>query len=984
MTKFIAFLNRIAKTALWEVLAVALASLLVIVCVGYQIAVSKSATINNALNITASEIERSDEEEYQYFKREYDSEQKLEERYASVAKNAEANGLVLLKNDGALPLKEQSDVSLVFTGSVNVAYGSTGSSAMDTSGYSTLKDELSNVGLKVNEQLWNFYKGLDSKTYGRFYDNIGYKVREPALENYGGALDGASGTAIAVITRDTGEGKDINMANSDTMDGSYLTLSAQELAVLDKLTEMKQSGKIENIVVLLNTSATVQLDFLFGEYKDYDIDVDALMWIGNPGKYGLAAVAEALVGKVNPSGRITDTFVRDNLSSPAAASASYSGTFSQVYSNYIADYSNSLDSSQAFYGVYTEGIYVGYRYYETRYTDAVNGVGNTQGYDYAKDVAYPFGYGLSYSQFEYSDFTLTPSADGETFTVSVTVTNTGDYAGRETVQVYLQKPYDHNDENSVEAAAVELVGFAKTQELAPNGEGKETVTIDISREEFKSYDADNAKTYIVEDGTYYFTVADNAHDAANNILEYINKDAKTDRSTAAYMDVNASNNAMVGEAEEAVLDAESYSVSAETDAEITNRLDDVDINKYSGRGDNSVTYVSRGDWNGTFPAAAVSLAITEQMATDLTANKADLDGEAEMPQYSANNGISLVTMRGKEYDHEDWDKLLDQMSYGEQAELITNAGWTTVAVPSVNKPDTKEADGPVGIIYSTGKRSMPCQGIWAATFDKDIVKDIGDIIAEDTLNAGYTGIYANGVNIHRSPFGGRSAEYFSEDPYLSGIMSMNEIQGIQGKGVIVHVKHAAFNDMEDQRNGICIWLNEQEAREIMLEVFEYSLAPSKGNGHAVMSGFNRVGTDWAGADDALLNGILRGEFGFDGYCITDMADANGASYMTYHDGVMNGTDCWLGNGGKTALDSFSGSAAFAQKMRECCHRILYSVTNYSAAMNGITPDTPVGVAMPWWQATIIAVMAVVAVFTAVSGAMYIYCFVRSKLQKNKA
>ena len=978
MTKFTAFLNKIGIRRLWESLAVVFASLLVLFSAGYNIAVANSATINNALNIGGSEIERSDEEEYQYFKRGYTTEDSLESFYKQVAEQTEAEGLVLLKNDGALPLGDGAEVSLVLTGAADIAYGSSGSSALPTTTYSNFKDVLTAEGFEVNEELWNFYTTGGGSKYGRTTRGTNYLMNEAPLSAYGSALDNISGTAIAVITRDTGEGKDINMSGAGTVDGSYLTLSEQELEVLDKLTELKGSGQIDNIVVLLNSSASIQLDFLFGEYADegYDIDADAVMWIGYPGKYGLTSVAKALSGEVNPSGRLTDTFVRDNLSSPAAASDALGGGFAQQYSNAAA---YSLNNTQSSYGVYVEGIYVGYRYYETRYTDAVNGDGNTAGYNYSADVAYPFGYGLSYSNFEYSDFSVTQSDDGETFTISVTVTNTGSVAGKEAVQVYLQKPYE---EGGVEKAAVELVGYAKTQELAPNGEGSETVTIDVSREEFKSYDENynnGTGTYIVDDGTYYFTVADNAHDAANNIIEYENAAAKTDRASAAYYNNTSTNDGMVYAAEEEQPDATSYAASSETGEPITNKLGESDINKYSGRGDNSVTYVSRSDWNGTFPEEAVTITLTEQMAADLGSNKAiEEDSGAKMPAYGANNGISIAAMRGKEYDHEDWQKVLDQMTWEEQALLITNAGFSTVAVSSVAKPDTKEYDGPTGFVKSTGARSMPCQGIWAATFNNDLVKQIGEALAEDALNAGYTGLYANGANLHRSPFGGRSAEYFSEDSYLAGVMSMYEIQGMQSKGVIAHVKHVAFNDMEDQRSGIAVWLNEQTARELMLEVFDYALSPSKGNGHAMMSGFNRVGTVWAGAHDVLLNGIMRGEFGFDGYCITDMADSNGAFYMTYQDGVTGGTDCWLGNGSEDALNSFRGNATFAQDMRESCHRILYAVANYSAAMNGITPDTMVNRSMPWWQATIIAAITVSSVFTAVCGSMYIYCIVRNR------
>lgn len=582
------------------------------------------------------------------------------------------------------------------------------------------------------------------------------------------------------------------------------------MGVLTELTAMKQAGTVNKIIVLLNSSATIQLDFLKAE----GVEMDACLWVGNAGKTGINAVTSVLTGKVNPSGRLSDTLLSDNLSGPASAMMKLNKNY---FSQYYADFEDeALNATQMYYGIYAEGIYVGYRYYETRYTDYVTGAAGAGEYAYAADVAYPFGYGLSYTDFTYSGYTVTPTADGKSYAVTVNVTNSGAAAGKETVLVWVQKPYtDYDRANKVKKAAVELVGFAKTQLLAPGA--SETVTVTVDRDQLKSYDAEGYKTYIIEAGDYLLTTARDAHQAANNFLAaagFTAADGRMDKDGQADM----------------VYTAHVDELDLTCGEGVTNQLEFADINKYEGTADLSVTYVSRSDWESTWPTALVALTIeNDTMRADLASNKAVPDDGAAMPAYSADNGLHLADLRGLDYSDEHWDKLLDQMTWEDQAYLVTNGQFTTVAVESVTKPDTFEDDGPIGVVSSTASLSMPCEGIWASSFNTDLIRRIGDMLAEDARAAGKTGLYASGVNIHRMPFGGRSAEYFSEDPYLSGIASMTEVQGMQAKGVIAHVKHFAFNDEESERNGISIWLNEQEAREIMLEPFRYSLSAAMGN-----------------------------------------------------------------------------------------------------------------------------------------------------------
>lgn len=979
--------HKVFKRKLWEGLSVGLASVLVLTTGGYHIAMSQSAALNHALGVEASEIERSDEEQYQYFKAGYTADEydKLQKDFLDLCEEIEGEGIVLLKNaNDALPLSEGDKVSTFLTGSASFNYATSGSSSADTSGYTDLKTALEGAGLEVNEDLWNFNVSMiDEEGYGRYKQGTLYVTNETPYDEYTDEVIetfGDYGTAIVNIARNSGEGADLTISSkvSDGLDGSCLSLTQDEIDVLEALTTLKEEGTIEKIIVLLNSSATIQLDFL---YED-GIDVDACMWVGNVGKSGINAVAKVLTGKINPSGKLSDTYLKNNFSSPAMMQQSFN-----TGKNFMSAYENGgslTDDSQKYYGVYSEGIYVGYRYYETRYTDYVNGVENVGDYSYSEDVAYPFGYGISYSKFSYSDFTVTEDSDGN-FDVSVTVTNEKpERDGKEAVLIYLQKPYtDYDKQHGVEKASVELVGYTKTGMLGNHSDKtSETVTVKVNKEQFKSYDANEAKTYIVDAGKYFLTVANGTHEAANNILAL---QGKTPENTGGKMD--AAGDAQLAKMvwENAALDKTTYSVSTHTGNAITNQLDFADLNKYEGSS-TSVTYVSRSNWTGTLPKQKIVVSVTEKMSADLQGKKpVPQDADAVKPTYGKDSGLTLAKLRGKDYDDPDWDKLLDQMTFEEQSYLLTNGMYTTVVIESVAKPDTKDYDGPTGVVGSKGGLSFPSEGIWASSCNNELIERVGVMLAEDARALGYSGLYANAINIHRTPFGGRSHEYFSEDPYLTAIAGVYEIRGMQSKGVIANVKHIAFNDQEDHRAGGSVWLNEQEAREIMLLPFEYALSTTEGmgNAHAVMSAMNRAGTDWVGASSNILFNIMRGEWDFDGYCITDMAASNTAYIMNYQDGIARGTDVFLGSGSETALNSFKNDYTYCNRMRDSAHRILYSVCNFSAAMNGITPDTQVGAANWWWRTAIIAVDCVAGVLTAGAAAMYVLCLIKEYNRKKE-
>jgi len=988
-------MNKVVKKLfskkIWRPIGVTFLSLGTVFSIGLAVVTENESTINSALGTTSSKVVGGDDgAEYTYYESAYSKYSDLSADFRQTCQDVEAEGLVLLKNENnALPLASGDKVSCLLQNSVNLNYGSSGSGKIDSTKYSDLKTALEGEGLSVNETLWNFYK-TDSNATSTAYTqrqvkNIDktytYKINTLPWSKYSddakNSITTTGGTALFVIGRLGGEGSDVDATNSDGVDGSYLSLSREETEILEEMTKLKKSGKIKNIVVLLNSAAAFRTDFL--DDADGSIDVDACMWIGNVGITGANAVAQALTGKVNPSGRLVDTYVKDNFASPAMVTwvNTANGHFSQAYSGDTS----GLNTNQLYYGVYAEGIYVGYRYFETRYEDVVLGTSNVGSYDYDSVVSRPFGYGLSYTTFSYSDYTVTKNSEGN-YDISVTVSNTGDVAGKEVVQIYLQKPYTSYDvANGVEKASVELVGFAKTSSLA--ADASETVKITVDAEEFKTYDSNGYKTYILEAGDYYLAAGSNAHDALNNIL------AAKGKTTADGMDANG-NSALTQKIDDIALDTDTYSKTTDSKGEtvtITNQLDFADINKYENRGDNSVTYVSRSNWSGTFPTGAITLTVNDKMKADMATNiKVESDETYTMPKYGQEAKYSLIQLRSTEeetisYDDERWEELLDQMTFEEQSELVTAGIYGTVGIESVVLPASGAGDGPTGMSNSQDSLSMPSECIWAASFNTELIERVGEMLAEDALSTGRQGMYLPGVNIHRTPFGGRAHEYFAEDPYLSGVAVATEIAGVQSKGVTPYVKHYVFNDEEDNRNGVGIWLNEQSAREIYLKPFEFAVSPEKGNSHGLMSSFNRAGCVWTSASSALMETILRDEFGFDGFVITDMAESNGAGYMSYYDGYMNGTDLWMGNA--TSLDAYKNDAAFCTKIRESCHRILYVFANYSAVMNGVSPNTRVKSVTPWWKALIITMEAVTFTVGGVAGAMLIGSYVVTAISDKK-
>lgn len=984
------------KVTLWSVLTVVFALLEVAALVAtFIVAPMYETTINVATNADTYRIIRGETtEDTNYFTSDFASDEEREAYEAELCATVEAEGAALLtNNNNALPLAQGAKVSLFARGSVDLMYGGTGSGAVDTTAAPTMKDALEAQGIEVNPTLWDWYSSEDiTGKYSRVTPdaiadalaaNSQYDVNEaPWSEVESANADSFASygdAAIVVFSRSGGEGADLPSGDNGSGvewvgPSNYLELSQEEKDLLAGLKALKDAGTFKSIIVLLNTSNALELDFLNPEICGTDYGVDACLWVGDVGQTGANGVGQVLAGAVSPSGSIVDTFWYDNLANPAVTNF-----YSRPYTN-NADYGYSTNENdndngnQGFYVVYQEGIYLGYRYTETRYEDYVMGTGNAGDYSYGTTVAYPFGYGNSYTTFEYSNFSVTDA--GDAFQLNVTVKNTGSVAGKKTVQVYFQSPYtDYDKQNGIEKASVELCGFDKTEVLEPGA--SETVSITIDKSELRTYDANGAKTYILDAGDYYFTIGNGAHDAVNNILA-----AKgfTPETTENRMDA-AGNAELTWKWTNASQDNTTYATSEATGNPITNLFDESDPNKVS-YSPGSVTWLSRSDWTGTYPTGTFELSLNEELVAALanTLYTGEEAGSVEMPTLGAEGDLTLASMIGAEYDDPQWEALLDQVTFDEMNLLITQGFHNTKAVASIGKTATKDENGPQGLTAAlTGGASAMCytsEDVMAATFNRELINDVGRCIGEDCLAMGYSGLYGPGINMHRTPYSGRNFEYYSEDPFIAGEICAAEVQGIQSKGVYVYLKHVALNDSESSRMGVATWLNEQAAREVYLEVADKAVID--GGAWCTMSGFNRWGAHWCGKYPALQTGYLRDELGMRGMSITDYS--GGSHYMDSTDALIAGTEIWDSPTPlhTEILAAYEDDAYIVTQMREATHKILYTVVN-SNAMNGWSAADRLEVITPWWKLAAWALCAVLAVVTVLCAVM-----LNKALKKKKA
>ncbi len=814
----------------------------------------------------------------------------------------EGEGIVLLENKkNALPLTA-TNINVLGYRSTDIYYGGTGSGSASTKNNITLIQGLKDAGFIVNEKLVSLYGGDKTSSADGGVGNTDFTVNEYSLSKYTGDTSFEnqkqfSNTAIIVIGKGGGEGNDLPTDMSKYGGDSshhYLELSKEE----DELVS-KASATFDKVVVLLNTANAMELGFL----NNYD-NVSCL-WIGQPGSTGCEAVGKILNGKINPSGRLTDTYAFDALSAPA------SHDISPV----------KYDNADGYSIEYTEGIYVGYRYYETAASE------NLIKYD--ETVQYPFGYGLSYTTFEQ---TITGGTEDKTvisgkekITLDVKIKNTGSRNGKEVVQAYVTSPYTND---GIEKSYKSLIAFEKV-EVESNNEAN--VTLSFDAEDMASYDvtANNGKgAYVLEKGNYNISIQKNSHEVIDSISLVVNEDV-------VYSEDNKRS---------------SDNVEAE--------------NKFSdAKGD--LTYLSRKDGfnNYTDATKPISTTASEDTVTALTSKSTSsyTNEENIIPLATGvRSDLKFSDLYGADYDDSRWDTLISEMSVKEMQTLIGYGGYATQKVSSIDKSKNLDTDGPAGLSYYMNSAnfdttSFCVEVVVASTFNKDLAYKYGQAVGDEANVWGFTGWYAPGVNTHRTPFGGRNYEYYSEDSLLSGKMAANVIKGAKEKGVVTYVKHFALNDQEDNRtNQVCTWSNEQAIREIYLKPFE--IAVKEGGSLGVMTSYNFIGNRWTGGMKELCTDVLRKEWGFKGVVITDYG-YGGYNYMNPDKAIRAGNDLMLSTLGLKPTDT---STAGIYYMQQACKHILYSVASVSTKTDNTQSSNR---ALSWRTITYIcdAVLGVAAV-----------------------
>lgn len=961
---------KLFKPILWRAVTVVAVILSVILIAATPVANTYDDMINFALGIETSENVGGSGSP-QYYTSDYDDLEEMYQAKVQLIREIAQEGAILLKNNGALPV-ESGKVTLFGKDNFIIQTVSPGGGSISgTMKCTDLETALRYEGLTVN---------TDSSSAS------------------------GSSAAIVVIGRAQGEGADIASGS--------LALTADEKSLISSA-----KSASDKVIVLLSGDFSLEVAEL-----ESDADIDAIIRFGNAGYRGAYGLADVICGKVSPSGKIVETMAVNSRSAPAM----------QNFGNYSYTNGNRIMASQAKnYVVYAEGIYTDYKYYETRYEDAVLGNGNASSvkgssgntaWNYADEVIYPYGYGLSYTTFM-QEIVGEPAFDNEnhTATVSVKVTNTGDVAGKEVVQIYAQSPYtDYDKTNKVEKASVQLMGFGKTQTLK-KGE-TETVEVKVNLQWLASYDYTGAKTYIMDEGDYYFSVGNGAHEALNNILAAKGK-TLSDGMTAE------GNAALTYKWHQEARDTITYAKSLYTGKDITNAFADVDINYWV---DSKITYLSRSDWNATYPET-VSVTASADMISSLNDTKKYENGtwndtKSRAAQYAAKETNSdeeaiksVVTLRDKDYNDENWDVILNEMSVEEMANMVANGRYYIQAVSSINFPRASGSDSPIGLnmpyVYlsidkQTGEKTAIPEGytmtdgitddknavsemtstmycsepVLAATFNTELAARQGDMYGEDGLYSGTSFLWGLGVNQHRTPYGGRAAEYFSADSVHSTLLGAAMSKTSKEKGVVLVAKHFVINEQEQNRIGVATFTNEQALRENYLRAFE-GIA-TYGEMQGLMGSYNRVGIIGANAKYDLMTTVLRNEWGSQCYVITDLGSPTAGLY----DGnasIAAGTSTMMNNGSygdasgsyvNTTLNvsAIQGDSVLLQATREACHRMLYNFI-HSNVVNGFAADTVVNTITPWWKPTLIAVDIVFGVIAVGGAAMYlISCNIKKK------
>ena len=846
------------------------------------------------------------------------------EEAAEVAEEIMEDGIVLLKNESLLPLNETKKLNIFGWESINPAYGGAGSGGInDLYDIVSLNQGLENAGFSINQELVDFYNNYGADNPEMSIQKQSWTLPEPPVDTYSDELIKSakeySDVAVVVLSRKAGEGHndipmDVRKAaydnNSDEYDDfpegeHYLQLSQTERDMVDMV-----CSNFDNVIVIYNGANQFELGFA-DEYPQ----IKSVVWCPGTGNVGFNALGKVFSGEVNPSGKTPDTFIYDMTTAPW-----WNNAEKTEYTN-LADMAvegMNAGTAQVYapaFTNYVEGIYVGYKYYETAAQEGA--------IDYDKTVQYPFGYGLSYTEFEQKMGEL-EEKDGQ-ISVDVEVTNTGDVAGKDVVEVYYKPPYTNG---GIEKSSANLIEFAKTDLLQP-GESQ-TVTVTFSIEDMASYDENNAKAYVLEKGDYVISINSDSHTVLDQKTYTADKDV--------------------------VYKGENKRASDDTAA--TNVFEDA-------KGD--VTYLSRADHFANYEeatAAPASAELGEPYVSEYHLNSnfdktTYLNDEDVMPTTGADNGLTLADMRDADYDDPRWEKLLDQLTVDEMANMIAMAGYQTAAMDSVGKVATLDFDGPAAInnnFTGVGSIGFPIEVVVASTWNKELAQAWGECMGKISQEMGAEGWYAPGMNTHRTAFGARNYEYFSEDGVLAGNMGANAVEGARKYGVYSYIKHFAL--YEGNAKMVSVWSNEQAIREIYLKPFEISV--KQGGANAVMVSWSFLGDKWTGECSNLMNTVLRDEWGFRGMALTDFFRNNGHGFMNADAALANGVDAMLStfNGEENNVANPEHPTSVLQ-MRNACKNVMYTVVS-SWAYDGEHEET----GMENWKKAGIGIDIVIALFMA--------------------
>ena len=888
-----------------------------------------------------------------------------------------AEGAVLLKNnDGTLPLAEnEKRITLFGRAAADPVYrGNSGGPSYDENRKVSLHDALTQEGFEINETLYNAYlesdvtrvKGDPDWSIGEvdasFYTD---EIKQSWQQDYNDA-------AIIVLSRDGGEGKDLVTEDVDGI--SYLALHDTEKELLSMV---RDSGLFEKTIVLINSAYPMELDWAVGD----EYGIDAMLWIGTPGLKGFCGVAELLSGKVAPSGRLVDSYATNSLSAPATQNAG-DFTFSNNSEHYIVE---------------AEGIYVGYKYYESRYYDQILGIHNATSqagtfassgnWDYASEVTYPFGYGMTYGDFSEELLSLEWDRTAHTVTAEVNVTNQGypeayAYGGKEkdVVELYVSLPYV---EGGAEKSAITLIGFAKTDDLAAGESQKVEIVADDYL--FATYDsnavngADSSKQgcYVFDPGDYVFAIGKDCHDATNNVLASLGRTGMVSSNGEAV----EGNPLLTTTVTLDALDNTTYAISRETGEVVSNRFEDIDYNYFKS---DSVGYLTRSDWT-TFPMSYTDMEATEEMVAQMT--DTTWETPKDSPKYDSfqmekDSGLTLADMKEVEYTDEKWDQFIDQLSLKDLTSILgENFGQS--AVQSVGKPENHNSDGPAGPQgnYQYGEKGSSTvhvgECVAASTWDIDLLNARGQFIGEDCLFVGTTQLWSPGADLHRTPFSGRNFEYYSEDSNLSYLLAAAQCAGMQQKGVNTAIKHFCGNDQETNRMGLCIFMTEQAYRQGPLRGFEGAF--TKGGALATMLSCSRIGCRYMYQSQATLTGVLRDEWGFCGVTITDSVKGIDIPTLAC---FIAGSDTFNADTNRTTevlkymVSNQDGYVL--SRLRETNKRFYYAMA-HSNIMNSASADGGVNDFVPWWQWALRILGVALALFTLAS----LYMFLKNVTWKKK-